>query len=162
VLKQAQEDRQPGKLVSIGDAYASFGDSVRASQYYTLAIDAGGDERTIFPRLLDMCIRDRQFRAALFHVEDYLRRHPGNMKLRFLAGSLYASMGEVKLAHSEYETAALGEPKNAELQYAFAVLSRDHEGNLLAADAHFRAYLSLEPSGAHAEEARSSLLQSVR
>ena len=160
-VKHAREDREPRKLLAIGDAFASIGDSVRAAQYYSLAIDSGGDERAIFPRLLEVCIRDRQFRAALSYVENYLRKHPENAKLRFLAGSLYASMDETKLARSQYEAAAAEEPKNSEVRYALAVLSRDHEANPVGADLQFREYLKLEPTGAHAEEARSSLLETV-
>jgi len=161
-VQHAQEEREPKKMVAIGDAYASLGDSVRAAQYYALAIDNGGDEKAIFPRLLEICIHDRQFRAALYYVENYLRKHPENSRLRFLAGSLYASVGEAKLARSEYETAVLQDPKNAELRYALGVLSRDHEKNPVGADLAFRAYLELEPRGPHAEEARSSLLEAVR
>ena len=160
-LKHAREDREPKKLLAIGDAFASVGDSVRAAQYYSLAIDSGGDESKIFPRLLEICIRDRQFRAALFYAENYLRKHPDNAKLRFLAGSLYASMGDTQLARSAYETSASEEPKNPEVHYALAVLSRDHEGNPVGADLQFREYLKLDPKGPHAEEARSSLLEAV-
>src|SRR5262245_1856277 len=75
-VQKAAEGREPEKLVEIGDAYASVGDHVRASQYYSLAIEAGSNEAQILPKLLDMCVRDRQFRAALFHLENYIRRHP--------------------------------------------------------------------------------------
>jgi Tfp pilus assembly protein PilF len=161
-VKHTVEEQSPGKLLAIGQAYTDVGDSVRAVQYFSLAIDHGGDENAIFPRLMRACITGRQFRAATFYLENYLRRHPENAKLHFLAGSLYAGIGETKQARGEYERALRTEPKNPELHYALAVLSRDAEKNATAADIQFREYLSLDPQGPHAEEARGSLLESVQ
>jgi tetratricopeptide (TPR) repeat protein len=160
-MRHVAEERQPDKLVAIGEAYAAVGDSVRAAQYFSLAIDSNGNEQTIFPRLLEMCIRDRQFRAALFYVENYLRRHPNDARLHFLAGSLHAGMGQPKEARARYEESLRKDPANSEVHYALAVLSRDHEGNPAEADTRFREYLKLEPRGAHADEARGGLLRVV-
>jgi Flp pilus assembly protein TadD len=71
-------------------------------------------------------------------------------------------MGESKLARGQYEEALRKEPKNPEIHYALAVLSRDQDGNLGEADTRFREYLKLDPRGSHAEEARGSLLEVVR
>jgi len=161
-VERTARERNPEKLVAIGEAFAEVGDSTRAAQYFSMAIESGGDETRIFPRLLEVCVRDRQFRAALFYSENYLRRHPADGVLRFEIGNLEAGMGNVKEARAEYERALRGAPKSAELHYALAVLSRDGEGNLIAADSQFRAYLELAPQGEHAEEARGSLLESVQ
>lgn len=159
---QAARNQEVDRLVAIGDAYTSIGDSARAAQYYALALDRDGDRRAVFSRLLAVCVRDRQFRAALFYVENYLRRHPDDHKLRFVAGTLYQSLGEPSAARAAYEKALTGDPANADVHYAIAVLSRDQERDPLAADSHFREYLRLAPDGSHAAEARHSLLERVQ
>jgi hypothetical protein len=53
------------------------------------------------------------------------------------------------------------EPSNSNAHYALAVLLRDESADLSTADEHFREYLRLSPAGAHADEARGSLLQRV-
>lgn len=161
-VERTSRQRDPAKLVEIGEAFAEVGDSTRAAQYFSMAIESGGDETKIFPRLLEVCVRDRQYRAALFYSENYLRRHPDDTMLRFEIGNLQAGMGNVKEARIAYERALRSTPKSPELHYALAVLSRDGEGNLLAADSQFRTYLELAPHGEHAEEARGSLLESVQ
>ena len=50
-------------------------------------------------------------------------------------------------------------PDDAKAHYALAILARDSENDVVGADRHFREYLRIEPNGAHAEEARASLLR---
>lgn len=47
----------------------------------------------------------------------------------------------------------------AQAHYLLAVVARDAESDVVAADRHFRAYLRIEPHGSHAEEAKASLLK---
>jgi Flp pilus assembly protein TadD len=109
-----------------------------------------------------MLVRDKQYRAASLAAENHLRKHPADVSLRFVAGTLHASLGDAVSARRDFEEVIAREPSNAEAHYALAVSLRDDKGDLVAADEHFRHYLKLSPDGAHAEEARGLLLSSVR
>jgi tetratricopeptide (TPR) repeat protein len=57
--------------------------------------------------------------------------------------------------------APVPEQLQAQAHYLLAVVARDTENDVVEADRHFREYLRFEPHGAHAEEARASLLKRV-
>ncbi len=160
-VTRLEQERKPDRLVRAGEAFASVGDATRASQYFAMAIESGGDETLIFPRLLETCIRDKQYRAAAFHAENYLRKHPADTSLRFVVGTLHAAMGDTKMAKEQFQEVLRATPKNSEVCFALAVLYRDGEGDRASADPYFRQYLELEPRGQHAEEARGSLLKAM-
>jgi tetratricopeptide (TPR) repeat protein len=162
-MASAARNRAPERLLEIGEGFAAIGDSTRAAQYFSLAIEDGGDERQIFPRLLAMLVRDRQYRAAIFRAEYYLKKHPDDANVRFVTGSLYVGTGQAAEARGQYEAILQGgaERIRPEIYYALALLSRDVEGDVLAADVHFRDYLREAPNGKHAAEARASLLETV-
>jgi tetratricopeptide (TPR) repeat protein len=150
--------RDPQLLVEKARAFAAVGDFARAEQYLTLAQEQGAPDANVLPLLLDVCVRDQRYRAAIQHVHEHLRHHPSAHKLRFVLSSLYAAIGHVEAARRELERALGGEPDNAGAHYALAVLLRDDAGDFARADEHFREYLRLEPAGPHAEEASESLL----
>ena len=87
-LDTVARESDPKRLLRAGEAYAMLGDATRAAQYFALAIENGGDEEAIFPRLLQVCVRDKQYRAAVHDGENYLRKHPDDDGLRFLLASL--------------------------------------------------------------------------
>jgi tetratricopeptide (TPR) repeat protein len=150
-LNRAALERDPEKLRKTGESWAALGEPGRAAQYFELAIDNGADEARVFPRRLEMLVRDKQYRAASLAAENHLRKHPADVSLRFVAGTLHASLGDAVSARRDFEEVIAREPSNA-----------DDKGDLVAADEHFRQYLKLSPDGAHAEEARGLLLSSVR
>jgi tetratricopeptide (TPR) repeat protein len=160
-LAKVEQEHDPERLLRAGKAYALLGDASRAAQYYQLAIDNGGDENTIFPLLLEVCVRDKQYRAAIYYGQNQLRRHPDDVALRFLVASLHGAMGDAKTARALLEDVLKSAPENPEAHYALAVLLRDEEADLTSADQHFREYLKLMPAGPHADEARGALLQGV-
>jgi tetratricopeptide (TPR) repeat protein len=161
-IQEAQAQQTTEKLVRRGREFAAAGDTTRAEQYFAAAIGHGGDERSILPMLLIVCIQDGRFRVAIEYASSYLKRHPGDTKVHLLLGTLYSAIGDAQPAHRELQRVLDERPSDVDAHYALAVLSRDNENDPVSADKHFREYLRLAPNGPHAEEAQASLLQSVR
>lgn len=149
------------KLIDRGKAFASIGDTTRAEQYFAAALGQEKNEAAILPLLLAVCVSDGRYRVAIEYAEQYLRRHPNDVRVRFVLGTMYEAVGESEAARSNLETVVGAEPEDAEAQYALAVLLRDGDHDPVAADPHFREYLRLSPRGAHAEAAQASLMKSV-
>lgn len=157
-VETARNERKPELLIRKARAYASIGDATRAEDYLNAARESGGDERVIVRLLLDVCIGDRRYRAAVGYAEDFLRRHPRDRELRFLLATLHVALGNSSSALKELRAVLAEAPRNVEARYVLAVVLRDEVGDLDAADLEFREYLRLAPDGAHAEEAHGSLL----
>lgn len=157
-----QKEQAPAKLAARGRAFAALGDTTRAREYFDAALEAGGDDRELTPLLLGVCVRDGRYRLAIDYAERYVRKHPRDLRMRFVLGTLKAGVGEPLAAESELSKVIEASPDNPDAHYALAVLLRDQRNDPLGADRHFRAYLKLEPEGEHSEEAKSSLLQAVR
>jgi tetratricopeptide (TPR) repeat protein len=147
------------QLIAHARAFAQSGDYARAEQYLLLAAKSGADPERLAPLLLDVCIKDQRYRAAIEHAELQLRRQPRAYRLRFVEATLLAAIGDVARAREELERVLQAAPQHAEAHYAIAVLLRDELGNHAQADLHFREYLKLRPGGEHAEEAAGSLLE---
>ena len=147
------------KLVDRGRAFAAVGDTTRAEEYLAAAIDQGADPREVLPLLLQVCVQTGRYRSAIQHAENHLRKHPTDMRTRFIVGTLYVAIGETKDAKNALDMVVTAQPDDSKAHYALAVLARDNESDVVAADRHFREYLRIEPNGAHAEEARASLLK---
>jgi Tfp pilus assembly protein PilF len=147
------------KLLDRGRAFASMGDTTRAEEYLAAALDQGADPREALPLLFEVCVQSGRYRSAIQHGENHLRKHPHDLRTRFVVGTLYVAIGETRDAKSNLETVVTARPDDARAHYALAVLARDAENDAVGADRHFREYLRIEPLGAHAEEARASLLQ---
>jgi tetratricopeptide (TPR) repeat protein len=160
-LDTFHDEGTPAKLVDRGKAFAAIGDSTRAEQYFAAAINAGGDERAILPLLLLVCIRDNRYRVAIEYASTYLKKHPSDLRVHLLLGTLYSAIGDAHEAQKELEQVVEARPADADAHYALAILYRDGENNPVAADQQFREYLRLAPNGSHAEEAQASLLKSV-
>jgi tetratricopeptide (TPR) repeat protein len=160
-LARFEEEEQPDKLLDRGKAFARAGDMTRAEQYLAAALQTGADAREVMPLLLRVCLAERRYRVAIDYAEDHLRKHPDDVGLRFVVGSLYSTIGEVDAARTHLEQAARAAPKNADVRFALGVLYRDEVEDRAVAHEHFSAYLKLAPHGPHADEARGSLLKSV-
>lgn len=159
--RAAEPEKDPALLLEQGRAYAEMGDALRAQQYFAASLKAGADEDVVFPLLLRACVAQKNYRLAAEYAETALARHPRNARLRFLAGALHAAIGDVARARERLEQAAKELPDDPEVQFAVAVSFRDDAADIVAADKYFRRYLAIAPDGAHAEEARSSLMASV-
>lgn len=140
-------------------AHAQEGDLVRAEQYFVAALERGVDERNVMPPLIRTCIAASRFRAAVGYATHYLERHPDDVPLRFLMATIQAGLGENAAARRGLEDVLQRNGRHAGAHYNLATLLRDGYSDPRGADAHFRRYLELEPTGQHAEEARAGLLR---
>jgi tetratricopeptide (TPR) repeat protein len=156
-----RSEETPEKLLARGRAFLSIGDHVRAEQYFASALDRHAEPRVALPLLLRACAEEKRYRAAIDYAEPQLRRHPDDVKLRFVVASFYSSIGDVSSARAELERVVKDQPEHAAAQFALAVLLRDEQGDRVQADLHFREYLRLDPQGVHGDEARGSLLKLV-
>jgi len=156
------EDRDPAFLVDQGKRFASIGDTVRAEQYLAAAMRAGADETVVMPVFLRVCVAAKHYRLAVEYADAALARHPADARLRFLTGALHVSVGEPARARDYLEEAARQLRDDADVQFSVAVFFRDDLSDKVAADPYFREYLRLSPKGAHAEEARVSLMVRVQ
>jgi tetratricopeptide (TPR) repeat protein len=152
------ETLSKAQLVEIANALAQTGDTIRAEQYYATALRQGGDRSEVLLPLLRLYVRDGQYRLAIEHAEDQLRRQPRDVALRLLLGTLYAATGQMREAVAAFEQVLRVAPRSAEAHFALATALREAHIDLGRADEHFRAYLAVAPEGEHAEEARSLLL----
>jgi|SoiMethySBSTD1v2_1073268.scaffolds.fasta_scaffold06467_14 tetratricopeptide (TPR) repeat protein len=160
-VRTFQREQSAEKLTARGRAFAQLGDTTRAREYFDAALEAGGDERELVPLLLSVCVRDGRFRLAVDYARRFVVEHPDDGRMRFVLGTLYAALGEAATAKEQLVLALEANPKNADAQYALAVLLRDQHSDPVQADVHFRAYLRLLPNGEHAAEAQGSLIEKV-
>jgi tetratricopeptide (TPR) repeat protein len=160
-IRTIEAEETPQKLLARGRAFASVGDNARAEEYFASALDHGAEPRVALPLLFRACAEERRYRAAIDYAEPHLKKHPDDFHLRFVIASFYATIGENGVARRELESVAKQSPDFAPAHFALGVLLRDEAGDVVSADAQFREYLRLEPRGAHADEARGSLLKLV-
>jgi predicted Zn-dependent protease len=140
---------------------ADAADYTRAEQYLNLATKHGGDPAQVMPLLIDVCVRDQRYRAALQYAEEHLRRHPRAYRLRYIEATLLRALGDISKSRQELQRVLDASPDYADAHYSMAVLLRDQLGSYTEADRHFREYLRLAPRGQHAEEAGESLLEAM-
>lgn len=147
--------REAEDLARRGKAAAAAGDSVRAEQYLSLAIERGASERELLPTLLSVCLSSSRLRAALNHARPYLERNPDDDQLRYLVASIHLSLGQEDQARAGLELLLNRNPESADGHYLFGIV--ESNGNVEAAREHFRQYLHVAPQGRHAPEVRSRL-----
>jgi Flp pilus assembly protein TadD len=124
-------------------------------------MSSGADERLVVPLLLMVCARDGRYRVAIQYAEAYLKDHPGDLRVRFVLGTLYLAVDESDRARDALRTVVDARPEDADAHFALGVLLRDTDHDYAGADLQFREYIRLKPRGPHAEEAQASLLKSV-
>jgi tetratricopeptide (TPR) repeat protein len=134
------------------------GENMRAQQYLQQALRQGAPPKLVVPRLLRLYAADAQYRLAVDQAENYLRVHPRDQDVRRFLAALYGALDCHAQAVEQYARVLAAEPKDAQAHFALASTLHDSGQEPLRADQHFRAYLALDPRGAHAEEARSLLL----
>jgi tetratricopeptide (TPR) repeat protein len=160
-METLKEEHAPDKLMARGRAFASIGDYTRAEQYISAAMQAGADEAVALPILLRVCVQQQRYRAALSHAQPRLEKRPEDFRLRFVVGSLYATIGDRTMAWEHLMQVSQEQPDFAEVHFALGMLWLSGESDPVSADEHFREYLRLEPEGEHASEARSHLLRAT-
>ena len=140
-----------------GRLAAQRGDTVRAEQYLTLALERGYEPREVLPMLLAVCLSSSRLRAALNHAEPYLRNHPDDHALRYLVANIELGLGQAESARSELERIAHEDPKHADAHYLLGALEMDR--NVAEAKRYFLRYLALAPNGDRAAEVRGRLAE---
>jgi tetratricopeptide (TPR) repeat protein len=108
-----------------------------------------------------VCVQDGRYRVAIQYAETYLRSHPGDLRVRFVLGTLYSAINEPDPARAALSVVVDARPEDADAHFALGVLLRDSDRDFAGADRQFREYIRLKPRGSHAEEAQASLLKSV-
>jgi tetratricopeptide (TPR) repeat protein len=154
IMKKSEE---PGKLVEEGRAFAAVGDTTRAEQYFSTAIARGADESVVVPLIIKVCVTDGRYELAIEYASRYTQKHPSDVRLRYLLGTLYAAIGDRGRARSELEYVVTAKPNDPEPHWALAKVLHDEGKDPTLADGQFREYLRLAPTGAHADEARASI-----
>lgn len=157
-IMQAQS--APDQLAARGDAFASVGDMTRAEQYFAAALRSGGEPARLVRRLIAVCAADGRYPVALEYADDHLRKHPGDVDVRFAAATLRLAAGDEKRAREELALVLAAKPGFGDAHYALALLDKG-KGDVMAADAEFRAYLAAAPDGEHVEVARENLMRAV-
>jgi predicted Zn-dependent protease len=143
-------------LLKRGRAFAAAGDTIRAEQYLLAASSRGAPDDKVVPLLLQVCIRGQRFRAALGHAELYLTRRPDDRALRQLSAVLYLATGSPDKARTALERVVAAAPDEPEPRFLLAMAHREL-GQPRRAAPHLRHYLSLDPEGTRADEARTWL-----
>ena len=182
-MASVRKESDAKTLVERGKGFAAVGDHTRAEEYLASSIEAGADPRDVLPLLMDVCVRTGRYRSAIQHGENHLRKHPHDMRTRVVVGALYAAISESKQARIQLEHVVKSDAREeagtetrdtatpspstpvglqAQAHYLLAVVARDSDNDAVDADRHFREYLRIEPRGAHAEEAKASLLKQVQ
>jgi len=155
-----RRESEPDELAKRGEAFAALGDMTRAEQYFVAALKSGGEPGGLVRRLIAVCVADGRYPAALEYAEDYLRNHPGDVDVRYVAATVRAALGDTDGARSGLRQVLAAQPGLADVHYALAQLERT-SGDVMAADAEYRKYLGLAPDGPRAEVARANLMQAV-
>ena len=158
---RTQEGPQVSALIERARAFAEAADYTRAEQYLNLATERGVDSSQVIPLLIDVCVRDQRYRAALQYAEEHLRQHPRSYRLRYIEATLLRALGDIAKSRQELQRVLDASPDYADAHYSMALLLRNDLGSYLEADRHFREYLRLAPSGQHAEEVGESLLEAM-
>jgi tetratricopeptide (TPR) repeat protein len=138
-----------------GRAAASHGDTVRAEQYLSLAIERGIDRKKVLPVLLGVCLASSRLRAALDHAKPYLQNNPNDHALRYLVANIELGLGETDVARSELARIVREEPRHADAHYLLGILELESSPD--TARSELKKYLELAPQGEHAGEVRGRL-----
>jgi tetratricopeptide (TPR) repeat protein len=152
-----KKSEQPAKLIEQGRAFAAIGDTTRAEQYFSTAIQRGADESAVVPLIVKVCVTDGRYELAIEYASRYTQKHPADVRVRFVLGTLYAAIGDRGKARSELEYVVTAKPNDPEPHWALAKVLHDEGKDPTLAEGQFREYLRLAPTGAHAEEARASI-----
>ena len=143
------------RLFERGRQAAAAGDTVRAEQYLSLAIQEGYDARRALQLLLTVCLQGSRLRAALDHAAIYMLAHPQDESVRYLVATLHLILDQPDEARLDLETLLRSNPKNADAHFLMGVLLLTTAPQRAAE--HLHQYLDLSPEGDHAPEVRSRL-----
>jgi tetratricopeptide (TPR) repeat protein len=133
------------------------GESIRAEQYMSMAIEAGYDQRRALPLLLRICLQSSRLRSALDHAEPYLLQHPEDKVLRYLVSTIHLSLGQIDAARLGLEELLRTNAEDADAHYLLGILEMRRAPS--EASHHLHMYMALAPTGVRSAEAKSRLLE---
>ncbi len=148
----------PENLVKQAEALAHLGETIRAEQYFSAALETGGAAEVILPKLVSVCVRAGRVRSAVSYAAPYLRQQPDNMSLRYLMATLYAGLGEFNRANRELEQILVRHPEHVLALRLSGMLALER-GDTITAEKRLQAFLLLEPTGPNASSVREELQQ---
>lgn len=149
------ETTDASTLFHQGEQAAQSGDTVRAEQYLTMALERGYSEKKVLPIMLRVCLSSSRLRAALNHAQAYLREHTEDESLRYLVATIHLGLGQLDEARLELNHILRVNHNNPRAHYLLGVLESGADTE--QASAHFHKYLAIAPSGEHALEVKSRL-----
>ncbi len=140
-----------------GREAARNGDTLRAEQYLSLALEGGFNQQKLLPLMLKVCLQSSRLRSALDHAEPYLLQHPEDRTLRYLVATIHLSLGQIEEARLNLEQLLRTDMKDADAHYLLGIL----ELKTTPGDAaeHLHTYLLLAPEGVRAAEVKSRLIE---
>ena len=149
------------ELCRLGREQLRAGDSLRAQEYFATAIDSGGDADLILPQLMRAAVAGMRYQAAIRYFEDFgsLMSRDHRAELGLVVGVLYLGVDQPERARIALEKSLKLRPNNARAHFLLGQILRDELGDYAGSDAHYRAYLALEPNGDDALAARAGLLK---
>lgn len=153
----ALDSIEAAQLFHYGNQLANSGDSIRAEQYFSAAMERGYPETEVIPRLMVVCIEASRLSAALSYAEPYLERHTDDWALRLLVASVQMGLNQSGAARGNLQTVLDQRPDEPEAHYLMAVLLRDRFLEAEGSNEHFNRYIALAPAGDHVGEARLSI-----
>lgn len=145
-------------LLREAEALARVGETIRAEQYFSAALDMGASADEVLPKLVGVCVRAGRFRSAVGYATPYLRRQPNNVNLRYLMAALYAGLGESSRASQELVRVFAQVPHHTAALRLASELEQER-GDDVSAAKHLQAYLSLAPKSAEWSLAKEELQQ---
>ena len=148
-----QQERE--RLFQLGARAAKGGDSVRAEQYLSMALERGYPKERALPMLLQVCLAGSRLRSALDHAEPYLQEHPELDALRFLVANIRLGLGQQDRALEQLDLLLRRNPRFDDALFLRAVLLMPRDAD--ASRNGFRDYLDVAPHGPHSAESRSRL-----
>lgn len=148
--------RIPSKtLYDMGREFARKGDHLRAAQYLTIVFDRGYEPKLVVSALMNVYVSTSRFRDAIEVADRRLSQDPYDWRLHLVVAALAVSVNDGPKATQHVGKAIAQAPNDAAANYLAAVVARDFATDEARARAHFARYLELDPTGAHAAEARA-------
>jgi len=97
---------------------------------------------------------------SLEDIEQVLVREPRHFGALAGLGMIMQDIGDEKRARDELAQVLAAKPGFSDAHYTLALLDKG-SGDVMGADAQFRAYLAASPHGEHVEVARANLMKTI-
>jgi pilus assembly protein CpaF len=127
--REVARDVTPERLEEFGDVATELGDMTRAEEYYAAALRRGGEAQRLTRKLVVSCVADSRYPLARVHAAEYVRRHPGDTRMRYILASLELASGNREQAVAEYTHVVHERPDFAAARFALGTLLLTGQGS---------------------------------